>query len=113
MRESAKADNVVVFPTNAEETRDPREISSRVHIMRRNSIEDALDFLTPTLFEAITTAGFSINDERKNLLLVEVMRAIMSEHFGISNPLNNFILAHAQELDMILEFDELEEQAHI
>lgn len=114
MKESAQADNILQFPrqNDSDETRDPSEISARVLAMKKNSIDGALDFLVPTLFEAVATAGFSIEDERKNLLLVEVLRSIMSEHFGIPTSLDNFIMAHVTELDMILEYDELENQAH-
>ncbi len=100
-----KDTNVVRFPNTKDEQRDPNVVAERLHVMKVTAIEDSIEFLIPPIFDAITTAGFTIEDDRKNMLLIEILRSIMADHFKISTPLNNFILANADEIDMVLGFE--------
>lgn len=84
-------------------TTDPVEMSRRVLEMKKTAIRDAIDFLVPPLFEAISSVGFTNNDDRKKSLLVGLLQAIMCDHYGISHPLNNFIEHHSKELSLIID----------
>ncbi len=86
-------------------TRDPSEIQERLYDMKIQSVDDALEFISPTLLEAIGSAGFSL-DPFKSVLLIDLMRAMMYEHFCIKHPLNDFIAKYTDEINTIIDYDD-------
>ena len=97
---------IIPFPTQKRMqgvTQDPAEILKRLDDMRHDSIEDAHSFLLPSLLEAITHAGFSLENERLTLLLIELIRTILADHFGYSTDLSDFINLFHEEIDSILD----------
>jgi len=111
---------IIQFPINNSYniTKNCEEQLQRITEMRINTIDSALSFLIPPLFESFMAIGFSIEDERKALLVIETIRAMMYNHHGLYHELDDFMDAHDEEITLILEnskevldegFEELEE----
>lgn len=95
--------NIIPFPKmNTNLNHDPAEIMLNLVEMKLISVEDVLGFIIPTFFEALLQAGFEIDDDRLNNLLVAVTRAIMYKHYNIQHPLHSFIDENSEYLDDLM-----------
>lgn len=98
-----KTAQIIQFPTKGYSNRvtTPEEVHSNLLEMRILAIEDGLSFIVPTLFEAISAAGFSLDDDRLNNLTVATLRALMYNHYGLPHPLSHFVDQNSAVFDQI------------
>lgn len=95
--------DIIQFPRSFTITsQDPSEILANLAEMKVVSVEEVLGFVVPTFFETLMQAGFSIDDDQLNTLLVGVTRAIMYRHYNLHHPLSDFVTTHADELEKLL-----------
>ena len=110
---AATTAEIIHFPRpSTQSTKSVDEINERLLEMKIESIEDAISFLVPTFFEAYHNIGFSVLDDRKPVLIVELMRSMMYDHYSIYHPMDDFFEAHEEEINKFvgLELDKPEEQ---
>jgi len=98
-----KETNIIQFPKHKIiNNKLPEKIMENLFDMKLSAIEDACSFIMPTLMEAYEMAGFTIVDDRKILLAINLIRASMFDHFDIWHPLDDFCNEHAEAIDEII-----------
>jgi len=94
---------VVQFPfKNVRSTIDPEEIAFRLEEMKLSSVEDAMSFLIPPLFESFTSIGFDIVDDDKGQLVIELIRSMMYDHFGLIHRFDEYFETNREQIKTIL-----------
>ena len=98
---------IIAFPRpNTILTKSPEEIQARLVERKMDSIDDALAFLVPPIFESLTSIGFGVKDDRKAQVVIEGLRAIMYDHYGLHHDLTDFLDKYNEEIEMVFQENE-------
>lgn len=94
---------IIAFPrSKTVKTKSAEEIQTRIFEKKLITVQDAMSFLIPQIFESYFSMGFTEVDTRKSKMFVELMRSMMFDHFGIYHPMDDFFAKHAKKIDKVI-----------
>ena len=101
---SPQSATIIEFPRSQRIIdKDPLTIFENLMMMKVLSVEEALGFIVPTLFEAVISSGFTVKDDKLSGMVVAALRAIMYNHYDLDHPLTTFLEEHEDEITNIIE----------
>lgn len=85
-----QSNNVISFPNQSKQI-TVEEIDDRIEMVKLYHIQETVSAIVPSLFNQLEIAGFNIDEEsgqglKNGAFLIETLRSIMCEQYGIYHP---------------------------